>query len=329
MVIETTPWMIGGGATHDPAIARTLAYAALAGEQGIIRPTDLVVKAQTTPAGSVSVGTGAAVVVGNYPSQQSQSYITRNVGSANVAIPATSGAARADLIILRIDDPEFSGVVPTDIIAYEYAELERVSNVSSNATGAPASVTYPHIVLARVNVPGSTAAITNAMITDLREVAVPRTKRVVRTHAQVGGEEQILTQRDTYQAFPTTARWNIRIPEWATQVNILGHWNGLASDAAPGPSGEGETGGWLLVKMGSQSTQQTAYNRPRTGDDMRFSHTTADTISVPSSYRGTVQSFAFYGKQANALNVPSKARADHSTSFVLDVEFVEEPSVDS
>ncbi len=44
---------------------------------------------------------------------------------------------------------------------------------------ASATISDPHYRLARIVVPASTATITNSMITSLRELANPRSKRVV------------------------------------------------------------------------------------------------------------------------------------------------------
>lgn len=175
MTLTTVPWGVGGGAAHSADVARNLAYVATEGSSGVTRPNDMKVSALTTPAGFVRVGEGAAVIRGSYSNQKNQSYTSMNDGDVNVAIPSTSGTARADMLVLRIDDPQYGGSIPPNVASGPYAKYAVISNVGSTATDVPAGIGYPAIPLARINVPVNTSAITNAMITDLRKIANPAT----------------------------------------------------------------------------------------------------------------------------------------------------------
>src|SRR5688572_17632017 len=102
---DNAPWMIGGGVEHSVEVARLLAYIAGNGKEGIVRPTHLRVTQQGTPAASVRVLTGAAVILNRTAGADSQSYLGRMPSNDTVAITPTTAAARSDLIIGRVEDP--------------------------------------------------------------------------------------------------------------------------------------------------------------------------------------------------------------------------------
>lgn len=320
MTLKTTPWAIGGGALHDTSLGRTLSYVGSNGEQGVIQPADLKVGAQTTPAASVAVAGGAAILLGNYPNQTSQSYIARNDGPETVAIPATSGSARADLIILRVDDPEYSGTVPTDVVTHPYARFERIGNVAAGATTA--GVAYPHIVLARVNVPASTSAITNAMITDLRKVANPRRKRVIQVTGGPVTPETLTVTAAGGETWPDNASWQVEVPAWATRVQAVAHWSGLL---APGVAGGANFGADLRVRLGaSLDIAVGLIDRPSTVDSMRMGTTGGGDTPIPVALRGTTQTVAFRGQLGTASSNAARPQTSANSRFLIDLEFIEE-----
>lgn len=325
MTLQTTPWLIGGGAVHDPSIARTLSFAATSGTSGIVQPPDLRVSALATPSGVVRIAGGTAVILGDYPSQTTQSYIARNDGVEDVAIPATSNSSRSDLVILRIDDPEFSGTTPADVTTYEYARFERVPNVGANAESAEAYVDYPHITLARIDIPALTGAITNAMVTDLRKMANPRRARRLYTHSGTPGSSETLTSTDNVngQTFPAgMSGATVAIPSWARSAVIR---YDLANIVGPA-SGGANFVGWAWLMLGTQQVALAPLDRPTTNDDMRLSTVGATTLTLPAGYAGTTKTLT-----PKAYLISSSASAARPwyyeySSVIVDIEFIEGPA---
>lgn len=321
MTLEQTPWMIGGGAVHSAAIARQVSYAATNGNRGVVALNDMKVRAQTTPGSSVLAGPGSAVVLGTYPGQTGQSYVSRNVGDEAVAIPATAASARADLIILTIDDPEYSGATPANPQNYAYAKFERVANVAASATSAPSSVTKPHIVLARVNVPANTGAVTNAMITDLRRVANPRTKRVVKAVSGPAVAEVLTQTAGSGETWPDNANWLVEVPEWANRVKAIGHWAGVD---APGVGGGANFDATVSVNIGTLQVAATFLDRPATADRARLATTAGEDTAIPALMRGSTETVAFRGVLRGTSSAAARPKVDAASRFVIDLEFTEE-----
>ena len=215
MVMQAVPWAVqGDGVYHSAAVARTATYAATSGAQGVVRPTDLKVTANGSF--NVTVAGGAAVIVSTYAGAAGQSYVAQNVANATVEVPAPGGGARTDLVIIRIDDPEYGGQGTGD-----FARLELVQGVGAKATTAP--VSYPHVVLARLNVPAGSGGVTAGMVTDLRTVAVPleETGLVVSTPRD---QMPFGAAGTSYKAVTWTSA---KVPDWASEAIVEIAMNGV------------------------------------------------------------------------------------------------------
>jgi hypothetical protein len=212
------------------------------------------------------------------------------------------------MLVLRIDDPQYGGTAPSDPKVGPYTRFAIVSGVSSTATTV--STTYPAIPLARIDIPASTATITQAMIVDVRKMARPR------------------RQRDLYITQPTSsstiasAAWtdwtaqanrSIVVPEWATQVKVIGH---IASVAPTGAA----TRGIVRFAFGSSVGQQGYFDLDAS---TRATLLTSDTLAIPSSMRGTSQVLKL---QAARSTGSGNIATDTYSTVLWDVEFLEVPS---
>lgn len=169
MTLDTVPWAIGGnGVVHSAEIARALAAAVTGSKSGVVRPNDMIVRPKVTPGAAVRAGSGLAVIANSYAGQVGQSYVVRNSSDEEISIPATTAAARSDLLILRIDDPNYGGSQPPNVATGPYVRFALISNVGSTATDV-AGLSYPYIPLSRIDIPANTATITAAMIVDVRK----------------------------------------------------------------------------------------------------------------------------------------------------------------
>lgn len=299
------------GATHPAQQFRMLVRDLARGAEGITQGTDLKVTQLSTPGTSVQVGDGSGVVRGRVNAFQG-TYSVCNIGAVTVGITATGGSPRSDMVILRVEDPEYEGTLNplTDQVAY----FQVISNVSSSATTIPDGRTG--IPLARIDIPASTSTITTAMIKDIRQVANPRTTRDLYTQSPASGSSQIGGTTLSYSYFSTAAGWTIPIPSWASSVRLRVDVAGLRF----------QSNGWfgnLRATFGASLTMQPVVVDDNQTGVRRITMFAADTLTIPDAYRGTSQLLRLQaaGSTGNAATVS----VDSSSTLLADVQFFEAP----
>ncbi|MFE1452014.1 hypothetical protein [Streptomyces olivaceoviridis] len=304
--------ILTNGATHSAQQFRMLVRDLARGAEGITEGDDLKVTQRSTPGGGVTVADGSAVIKGRDDAFQGH-YSVCNVGSVDVDIAPTGATPRSDMLILRIEDPEYgyNHDPATDDIVFP----QIISNVSSSATAIPDGRTG--IPLARIDIPASTATITNAMIKDLRQVANPRREPTQLMQFPTGMSSQIGGTSSTFSYFSTAPGWTIQVPVWASIVKVRMDIGGLRLTA-------GNVFGGVRATFGSSLTVQPTIIDDNQGTGTRRITTfAADTLTVPASYRGTVQllrpQFAGYSGNAGTVAV------DTSSTIIADIQFIEAP----
>lgn len=304
--------ILTNGATHPAQQFRMLVRDLARGAEGITQGDDLKVLQQSTPGGGVTVTDGSGVVKGRVNTFQGH-YSVCNIGSADVTIaPTGSGSGRSDMVILRIEDPEYEGTLnpQTDQIAY----FQVISNVSSSATAIPDGRTG--IPLARIDIPASTSTITSSMIVDLRKVANPRRERNLLIQTPTALSTNIGGTSGTWTNFSTAAGWSVAVPDWATTVVI-------SLSAGQLRYNTGAFFGGLRATFGTQMTVQSVNLDDNTSGTRRNTAVLGDTLPVNFSYRGTTQTLRFQacGYSGNSGYVG----VDTASTLVADVEFFEAP----
>lgn len=300
------------GATHSAQQFRMLVRDLANGAEGITQGDDLKVTQRGTPGAGVQVGDGSAVIRGRANTFQG-SYAACNIGAVLVDIAATgSGGGRSDMLILRVKDPEYEpGIDPA---TGEVAFFEIISGVSSSATAIPDGRTG--IPLARIDIPVSTATITNAMIVDLRKCANPRRLTRMFTHSP-SGDSSLIGASTTYSYFSTEPGQNIDVPDWATTVRAR-------IDVASIRYSVADFFGNLRATFGASLTLQSVGLDDDQGNSIRkIPAIVADTLTLPSAYRGTTQLLRAQanGNSGNA----GRINVSTATTFVYTVEFEEAP----
>jgi len=317
MALESVPWFVGGGAEHSPDVARMVAYAATNGAGGVLGSLDFRVTPLPTPGTSVRVAAGGGVIPNGYlaaPDFGKQSYVARAASVTDVPITATgSGSARSDFVVLRLDDPQFGGQIPVDVVNGPYVRFAVITNVGSTATTLPA-LSYPALLLARIDLPPSTGTVQESHIVDLRKIANPRRTREL-YNTQPTAVSQISST--TFVDWIPQANRNITIPSWATQVKVIGTIAGAKSYTAT-------VQGNIQLMLGTLGSQATAYDLdPVT----RATVLTADTLAIPANLRGTTQTLKLRGSRT-ATNPAATLYSDSLSTVLWDVEFLEVASAD-
>ena len=322
MAFEPHPWFIGlEGVEHSAEVARNLAWSATGGGSGIITINDLKVVAQTVPSDSVVIRPGGFVVESKYAGASQQSYVERAPTSTTLEVPATGSSGGATrYVVARVTDPDYPGggtvpSVPNDGV---YAAPYLVSSLSSSRTEIP---------LAKINQPANTSAITNAMITDLREMANPRVKIVNRARPSVTSDTGMKLNSTTGEYFPgdgdaTGARQEIDVPKWATRMIVEASWLSVMYEG-----GKNSYGRFWIGYGGTPNTYQTQtfyFNSPGTAaDGMRANWLLSDYRYVPPEVRGKNCYFSFMAMREPASS--GRPEMNSQSGLSLKVTFLEEP----
>lgn len=303
--------ILTNGATHPAAQFRMLIKDLARGAEGITEGDDLKVTQRSTPGGGVTVADGSCVIKGRDDAFQGH-YSAYNTGAYDVDIASTGGAGRSDMLIVRVKDPEYIAGLDPEVDQIVFFEV--ISNVSSSATAIPDGRTG--IPLARIDIPASTATITNAMITDLRKVANPRRDFYQFIQSPSSLSTDISGTSGTYSYFSTAAGWSVAIPDWATTAILTMAVGQIRYNTAAFFGG-------LRATFGASLTVQPVVLDDNQTGVRRTTVVLGDTLTIPSGYRGTSQTLRFQacGSTGNA----GKVGVDSSTTLMASIQFLEAP----
>lgn len=329
MAFEGVPWMIGGNqAVHSADVGRRLAFMASSGATGITLPGDLRVTALPTPGGAVRILPGGGPIANTYSGGSGQSYVVSNPTSTDLSIPATgSGGGATRYVIVRIDDPQYGGAVPADPANGPYVKATYVSTLSG--------ITYPYMPLAKIVQPANTATITQSMITDMREMAMPREKTVVYARPNITGDAGlVLNGRQAWpdgEWFPNVGGQDnngihyIDIPKWATRMEIRAEWIAVRLGAKAGYGDCWVTyGPGGLTETPTYATQSFAWDADEGSNVYRANWILHDEKPVLSAWRGTTQPFVLRAnKRGSATTYPGSVELTATSGVVLSVRFQE------
>lgn len=299
------------GGTLPAQMLRMVAYNLSGGANGVATPDDLKVYPLSTPGAGVTVNAGGALMKTRFTGASAQqTYAAMNDSAVTVNVPATDASGgRTDYLILRVNDPDYTGQTPADPLTALYCSFERVGSLSGLA--------YPYVPLARIDLPASTGAVTAGHITDLRRVALPKRARdIVMTYAESGVFDDLDGTGGGFADWPETAAVDVHIPEWATKAIVR-------ADILEAIHRDGDADGQMVLQWGAQPayTDARRWDEVWAGSTSRVDHTVVAGINIPEDYRGTSKPLRV---RARRLNGSGYLRADGNTQVVYDIEFIEE-----
>ncbi|MFI1830702.1 hypothetical protein ACH41E_30335 [Streptomyces sp. NPDC020412] len=279
------------------------------GRQGIAEAGDLKVRPLETSGPGVRIGDGSALIHGVRPWQGA--YTQSNIGDTPLDVPPTGPFARTDLVVLRIEDPEFEG--ERDPRRQDVGYFHLVHDADADTATVPRGMTA--LPLARLTLPRNTAAITGEMITDLRQLANPRTARILRTvHPE--DPDEVPGRHGEWARWPADAAWDLDIPAWATRATLVITLSGLRAEA-------GSIHAQLRTRLGERVSKPTVFDDDGT-TTRRSSATLADTLAIPPTYRGTRQQLTVQVNQNDSYG-DGELSVTNGTTLVADIEFTESP----
>ncbi|NEA53601.1 hypothetical protein G3I60_05370 [Streptomyces sp. SID13666] len=325
---DSVPWFTEGGAEHSSEVARLLAYAAFSGSEGTIGSADLQVRALASPAAAVQILPGACAILNRAAGATYQAYAGRLPVAEQIPIAGTGAAARSDLIVARIENPNSYGETwpnPSNPATGPYVFTRVISGVPATTKSVrQIRPTDSAITLARIDIPANTSTVTGSMVKDLREMANPRRRRVVRAVRGVFPADEVGNVRNPeWEEFPNGCRWPIEIPEWATSATVMVTWAGLNQRNAK------DSYGYLRGNLGGLLTPNSVYDVNWVGNPIRVHCMAGGSVSIPAAMRGTVQDLVMEGSGYAGTNIQGVLEANTGSSMFADVEFVESAQEDS
>ncbi|GAA5071054.1 hypothetical protein [Streptomyces similanensis] len=317
MAWDGIPWFVEGTTASEETL-RLIVDAAVGGGEGVIGPADLLVTALDVPGAAVQVGPGAMVAKRRGAlGGGSQSYAARmpTPQQEDVA-PTTVEGPRSDLVIARIEDP-YGGETwpePEDPAVGPYVWTRIISDVPAGTTSireiAPDSTA---VTLARIDLPAGTSTVTAAMVTDLRQIARPRSHTSRRYLPGWSAPDDVGPVTDEWEVFPIGATWTDKVPDWATHVTLHAHITGLLHpDTA-------EARGTLRVSVGEQHGATMPYGATQPG---RLAVQAGHTFLLAPEDRGQMRDFSVEG--IGAAGFTGVLRADAATVLALEVTYSQE-----
>lgn len=335
---DGVPWWTGGEAEHSDETARLLAYVASQGSEGIIGINDLQVRAQVTPNGTIRVLPGACIIRNRAASATYQSYAARlpTTDSPVTVPPTTSAGGRTDLVIARVENPNVPGEPwqqPGNRADGPYIFTRLIQGVPAGTTDVrqvSSRVNDSAITLARITQPASNSVVTQAMITSLRQMAMPRTKTRVFGHSIIVAEAETLASTATDgEYWPNVAGtfFQVDVPEWATRLALRAEWSQVLV-----PAGNGYGNVWARVGGNATNafdTQRSSWDSPGSTNNQRASWSVADDVAIPASMRGTNISIGFKGKITSISATAARPVLDAASSISLITSFFEAPAEDT
>ncbi|MGP3737904.1 hypothetical protein ACTWJ9_33515 (plasmid) [Streptomyces sp. GDS52] len=303
------------GAEHSAQQFRMMIKDLARDNQGVTTGTDLKVTALPTPGAGVQIGDGSAVIAGKKSPVQGY-YNAYNIGTDTVSVAATGGVGRSDMLVLRVEDPEYEGTrdPKKDPIVF----FEVIPNVSSSATAVPAG--YSAIPLARIDLPASTATITNAMVKDLRRIANPRRERILYPYYAQDPLVEISGTSETWRTFPNLTMATIAIPAWAASAKVVFSAGGIRT------AGGNVWGNFRFMLGTIEAGQYVAIDDEGTTARrlyVEMVETIDLTTTAGAAMRGTSQ--AFRSRMRTRSSNAGRIGVDATTTFKIDVEFTEGP----
>jgi hypothetical protein len=318
MAFDPVPWFVDGG---DPTVdtLRTLAYAAGAGREGIINPTDFNTTALEFPGAGVVVAPGSGVVEVRTQGYGDQAYIVRAATPTQVdCTPNGPAGARSDLVVIRVEDPQVDAnwPIPEDPLTGPYTFLRMVEDVPPGTTRLQdVRPTDSGFAVARIDWLPNASSVTQAMITDLRPISQPRTERLT---VYLGGVwstvDNVGEITDEWETFPLGAVWPVPVPTWATHAQVDAEWVQLTKADTVLASGN------VRVSLGDQSGVGLPY---RANTAQRHSLVAGATLLLDPAVRGTVQLLSMEG--IGDVGNAGTLSADVGTTVKAAVHFYQAP----
>lgn len=306
-------WAVDG--SRNPArVARMSEYASNQGARGVVEPTHLKV----IPLGGLTVGAtpGAALVAAGVTGiTQFQTYtvgVDSTDDDATVTVAGPTSSLRTLHVVVMIPDPEFAGVpTPADPLSAKYVELRVLTSAQESV------LTIPHYRLATLVIPANVSVITDAMITDTRRVARPKSQRDLWAYDLSVSDGSDGLGAAGGESWPDIMPNNlvVDVPEWATEAKVICTFAQVFV-----PAGSTRQG-YISARLGGLMTPSAFYNAGNASSSSRQTFVALGTMPIPSSLRGQ-NDVSIYTRGSVTGGAGGYLVLDNRSAVSIDVEFV-------
>ena len=309
MTFQTAAYAVDGN-SESGNFLRLMLQSATLGAQGCVGHLDCQVNATTpTATAGIVITPGAVVVLGNETPYQG-TYYGYNVGNdTTLSIAATAGTARSDMVVVRAEDPTWSGSPWGNPASGQILFPRVISGVAAGATTPPGGISA--IPLARIDMPASSSVVQQSYIHDIRTVAVPQTQQF--QFAQAGPGSVTNWPTSGINAWPPGVVWNVTVPAFATEMVIMWSVNEIYW-----VSGWARANLWPVIGPSVTSpvvsTPQSLASAPSATGSGRHTVGGGGTVTIPPSIRGTNQTIRFAQQVAGQTGIMA---ADEGSSVTL------------
>lgn len=252
------------GARLKSAHMRRGTYASTSGVEGLVERVDLKVSQDVTPGPRLLISPGNAILLNRYQDTINESYVVSNEGTHLVgpeSMPTAQTGAKSYLVLITIADFAFSqsghpwapsSIDPEDAPDYQYVRPFILPCPAGTTSFEQLALDFPAYALARLDIPSGATTITNAMITDLRAMARPRTSEEILFKVATGSN-YLNAISPTFEAW-AAMHTGIKIPKWASVAKISGYVESAIAHKA--------TNGAIRVNIvGAGATAITPFDR--------------------------------------------------------------------
>lgn len=324
---DPAAWSVDG-ARHRGELLRFIAYAATGGTEGIIEASDCKVHAITPTAGpQIAIDAGGLLIRNRSASVRNQTYGANGRTESRLDVPATGGSTRSDLVVVRVEDPQYSpwsasAPAPADAPDYQYVKPFLVPNVPNTTTlASQLNLGYSAVELARLDIPPGTTTITSGMIVDLRKLAQPRRQSFIQRYNGPDGTTAFTDSPLAWTRFPPASQIglaSIPVPAWATRARVRAFVSGVQVV-------DGGIHGWLRYKLSGgvpstdiyTDTTVMAEGSPGYG---RVNTEISSEITIPPGMRGrTITGNGEWQERTGT----GRLRTDGDIAIVIDIVWLE------
>lgn len=336
MTFNSAAWAVDG-ARIESSLPRRAVWSSTGGAEGISNKGDLKVSALSTAAAGLQVSGGGALLLNRYQgTDPNETYTVSNRGAHILTTAQMAGAAtsapvvRHFLVCVTVGDPTgnqaghpwmpASSEGITDPETFEYVRPWLIPCSAGTETFAELGLSYPALALSRLRIPAGATTYTDADLTDLRVMAIVRTK-TESDHITASGTNA-LNGLDgvagTFERWPNENVLTTKIPTWATKAKITGFVEGARLSKAGGAKLRAMVTGEGI----STPVTNVDESNPRNAND-RVTYNIGGVINIPARLRGTAASFAVEGRPNNGDSKGMLFTTPGSTSMMLQVTFEE------
>lgn len=305
------PWALNQPGFDYPAeYLRAQHFDATGGGNGVSSPTACKVVAKEAADGTVLIMPGGATVRSTYAGAPNQSYQITVFQPIEVEIPPTGSSddGRHDLLVLRVSDPQYGDYPPgaprRELTAEEAAGYDFWYPHLVQGTSANRQLDYPHVRVAHIRRGPNSTIVTDDDILDIRGLAAPKTWLHMRANNLNMADAQSLHTGTSI--WPIEATHTMRIPEWATHVQIHAAWGTVHTHRQA--SDHGPASGQVRVSLalpgeGTINTQQSTWRTDPGQGYNRFNIVLGDSRPIPERFRGQEVTVELRGNKTYGPNV--------------------------